>query len=213
MQLKLYKMKLPLNIHVRSKEQHFETCLIPENAELEGKVFSLAPGEGQKPLVILADPKFEKMCNPGKGGYLTKRPHPITPCKYFNQRILDVDGQFAKDIEYLFVAQYTVEAKQIRDDASNFILSQRHGIQGTGQRMNAEIAKNADHLHKLIQKDHAFKFLKHVRGSLAYFQQTFYDLLAMIRQLDIPTWFLTLSAADMKWPDSMYCISIWSNIN
>ena len=60
--------------------------------------------------------------------------------------------------------------------------------------MNAGIAKNADHLHQLIQKDHAFKFLKNVRGSLqkdhafkflknvrgslAYFQQT-YDLLAM----------------------------------
>ena len=97
------------------------------------------------------------------------------------QRILDVDGRFAKDIEYLFVAQYTVEAKQIRDDASNFILRQRHGIQGTGQKMNAGIAKNADHLHQPIQKDHAFKFLKHVRGSPAYFQQTFYDLLAMIR--------------------------------
>ena len=114
----------------------FETCLIPENPELEGKVFSLAPGEGQNPLVILADPKFEKMCNPdkypcGKGGYLTKRAHHITTCKYFNQRILDVDGRFVKDIEYLFVAQYTVEAKQIKDDASNFILCQRHGIQGT----------------------------------------------------------------------------------
>ena len=73
--------------------------------------------------------------------------------------------------------------------------------------MNAGIAKNADHLHQLIQKDHAFKFLKNVRGSPAYFQQTFYDLLAMIRQLDIPTWFLTLSAADMKWPDVIQCIA------
>ena len=29
----------------------------------------------------------------------------------------------------------------------------------------------------------------------------FYELLAMIRQLGTPTWFFTLSAADMKWPD------------
>ena len=28
-----------------------------------------------------------------------------------------------------------------------------------------------------------------------------YDVLGMIRQLGIPTWFLTLSAADMQWPD------------
>jgi hypothetical protein len=28
-----------------------------------------------------------------------------------------------------------------------------------------------------------------------------YDLLAMVRQLGIFTWFLTLSSADIKWPD------------
>ena len=66
--------------------------------------------------------------------------------------------------------------------------------------MNAGIAKNADHLHQLIQKDHAFKFLKHImRGSLAYFQQTFYDLDNLIFQRG----FLH-SAADMKWPDILH---------
>ena len=55
-------------------------------------------------------------------------------------------------------------------------------------------------LHQLIQKDYVFKFMKHVA---AYFQQTFYNVLGMIR----PTWFLTLSAADMKWPDVIQCIA------
>ena len=36
----------------------FETCLVPENPELEGEIFSVAPGEGQKPPPILTDPKF-----------------------------------------------------------------------------------------------------------------------------------------------------------
>ena len=34
----------------------------------------------------------------------------------------------------------------------------------------------------------------------------FYELLAMIRTLGIPTWFLTLSAADMKWPEVIQSI-------
>ena len=76
------------------------------------------------------------------------------------------------------------------DDASNFVLRQRHALQGSGQKMNA---RNIEQLHQLIHKHHAFKFMKNVRGSPAYFQQIFYDLLAMIRQLHIPTWFLTLS--------------------
>ena len=35
----------------------------------------------------------------------------------------------------------------------------------------------------------------------------FYELLAMIRTLGIPTWFLTLSAADMKWPEVIQAIA------
>ena len=42
------------------------TCLIPEIPELEDEVFSLARDEGQTPLVILFDPKFEEICNPDK---------------------------------------------------------------------------------------------------------------------------------------------------
>ena len=49
--------------------------------------------------------------------------------------------------------------------------------------------------------------MKNVRGSPPYYQRTFYDLLAMIRQLGTPTWFLTLSAADMKWPDVIQTIA------
>ena len=40
----------------------------------------------------------------------------ITARKYFNQRLLHKDGRFASDIDYLLAAQYTAEAKQIRDD-------------------------------------------------------------------------------------------------
>ena len=34
-----------------------------------------------------------------------------------------------------------------------------------------------------------------------------YDVLGMIRQLVIPTWFFTLSAADMQWPDVIQAIA------
>ena len=35
----------------------------------------------------------------------------------------------------------------------------------------------------------------------------FYEVLAMIQTLGIPTWFLTLSAADMKWPEVIQVIA------
>jgi len=36
---------------------------------------------------------------------------------------------------------------------------------------------------------------------------TMYLLLAMIRQVGTPTWFFTLTAADMKWPDMIQIIA------
>ena len=40
-----------------------------------------------------------------------------------------------------------------------------------------------------------------MRGSPAYWQNEMYDVIAMLRSLSIPTWFLTLSAADLHWPE------------
>ncbi|MCP3664246.1 MAG: AAA family ATPase, partial [Gammaproteobacteria bacterium] len=39
--------------------------------------------------------------------------------------------------------------------------------------------------------------------SPAYWRTTLFDLVAMVRQLGVPTWFLTLSAADLQWYDTL----------
>ena len=38
-----------------------------------------------------------------------------------------------------------------------------------------------------------------VKGTPSYWKQFLYDVLAMVKQLGIPTFFLTLSCADLKW--------------
>ncbi len=178
-----------------------------ENPETFNEVVCVAPAEGQTPLFIMTDPNFEAMSNPEKfpissGCFTTERPNKITYRKYFNQRLLNVDGRFAKDTDYLFVAQYIVEAKQILDDAHNFIWRQKPGRNFTAQQ-----ARDKNIVSQCVRKDKAYSFMKNLRGSPAYYQKTFYELLAMIRQLGTPTWFFTLSAADMKWPDVIQTIA------
>ena len=142
-----------------------------------------------------------------KFGLITERKTKLTVRKYFNQRLLDADGRFARDIEYLLTAQYAVESKQVADDAS-IALRQTQGRLHRGQVLTAgSIKKNQHVVNEMIQKDHAYRFLKNVRGSPAYFQRVMYDVLGMIRQLGIPTWFFTLSAADMQWPDVIQTIA------
>ena len=42
---------------------------------------------------------------------------------------------------------------------------------------------------------------------LPYYQKTFYQLFAMLRQLGTPTWFFMLLATDTKWPDMIRTIA------
>ena len=95
-------------------------------------VVNITPCEGQKTIAILTDPKFEEVANPtkfpyGVGGFNTLHPKKLTIRKYFNQRLLDQDGRFVRDFDYIFTAQYTIGSKQIFDDANNYIWRQTPG--------------------------------------------------------------------------------------
>ena len=59
----------------------------------------------------------------------------------------------------------------------------------------------------MLQNQEAYKFLSEVKGSPAYWKQFLYDVLAMVRQLGLPTYFLTLSCADLHWNELVYIIS------
>ena len=187
-----------------------DTCLQLESIDAN-KIISVAPGEGAKPLNILTDQLFEEMSFPhkypnGKGGFSQERKEKITVRKFFNQRLLDVDGRFAKDVEYLLAAQYAVEHDQV-DNLQSIVIRQMKGRHFQGQKITAGDLKNPEKLNQLVQKDYAYRILKDVRGTPAYWQKVHYEVLAMIRQLGIPTWFLTLSAADMKWPEVIQIIA------
>ena len=114
----------------------YDTCLskLPEEAN---QIFSIAPGEGSKPIPLLTDKLFEELLNPdtfpsGKGGYAsTQRDTRLTLWKYVNSHLLDQNGCFARDIEYIFGMQYAVEHKQVRVTI-NIALRQTRGRQQLG---------------------------------------------------------------------------------
>ena len=97
----------------------YDTCLQSELLEEANQIFSIAPGEGSKPIPLLTDKSFEELSNPdkfpsGKGSYAdTNRITRLTLRKYINAQLLDHDGRFAKDIQYIFGMQYAVEHKQV----------------------------------------------------------------------------------------------------
>ena len=198
-------------------DRHAEICGQPYSSTLQLKniedaVYSIAPGEDNTPKYILLDKEFEVLAFPdlfpnGNGGYETaeKRETDLSLRRYYQQRILNVDGRFARNIEYIACAQYATELKQLKSDAG-IALKMTRGRQLRGQSMNAGMLRNSAVIQDLIHHEQAYKFMKNIRGSPAYWQHQLFEVLAMIRSLGIPTWFLTLSAADLHWPQMIQAV-------
>ena len=97
----------------------YDTCLQSELPEVANQIFSIAPGEGNKPIPLSTDKLFEEFSNPdkfpsGKGGYTdTERVTRLTLRKYVNAQLLDQDGRFARDVEYIFSMQLNISKLEI----------------------------------------------------------------------------------------------------
>ena len=100
---------------------------------LENEIYTCVPGENNIPCYRLMDDEFEVLAFPdmfpyGTGGYCTSGTQntKLSLRKYFQQWLLNVDGCFANNTEFLFCAQYATDIKQIKSD-SNLALHLKHG--------------------------------------------------------------------------------------
>ena len=98
-------------------------------------------------------------------------------------------GWFATNPEYLFFAQFIIEQKKV-SDSINIALKKVYGHSVTASRVRSN----------LISQDQAYLFLRQIPGSPPYWQKLMYKAVAMVKQLGIPTWFMTLLCADLRWP-------------
>ena len=64
--------------------------------------------------------------------------------------MLNADGRFARDTEYLLAAQYAVESKQVSDDAT-IAMRQTQGRFHRGQVLTAGAVTNQQVISKMIQ--------------------------------------------------------------
>lgn len=115
----------------------------------------------------------------GKNGLRESRPVAITSLDYFQGRVMGEDTRFQRN-DYLFYALSTFERDQIT-------------------RTINYVGKNIKHGSGEVE-DIQF-YMKKLRGSSAYWTNTFYDIIALIRCLGTPHYFMTLSCNDFGWLD------------
>ena len=66
------------------------------------------------------------------------------------------------------------------------------------ENLSAEQVLDQKKLHDIFKQDDGFMFLKQVRSSPYYWQSKKKELFSVIRQLGIPTLFMSLSASEIK---------------
>ena len=145
----------------------------------------------------------------GRFGFTAQRDKKLTPVKYFNARLLHNSGRFATNPEYLFFAQFIIEQKKVSDNIS---IAMKKVI---GQQMTASsIRTDKQKLTNLIFKElQAYLFMRQIPGSPPYKQKFMYEVVAMVKQLGIPAWFMTLSCADLRWPELFQIIARTQGVN
>ena len=99
------------------------------------------------------------------------------------------DQRCSTNIPLLFLKYKLVESASL-NSAINICL--RKKSYRNGQTVTVSDILNDESLDKMIAHDDAFKFVKTIRSSPAFWQQKQKELMFMIRQLGCPTFFLRL---------------------
>ena len=193
-----------------------ETTVISEirSATDIEKAFTVTPGEGKQPRTLLSDEFCEELAHPhlfptGKFGYKVEREIQISPSKYFNQRLLNYSQKFASDSDYIVFAHSVLQKLQLH---SQIHIAVRKVACST---LTAGVfsKKFKEAFNQFIARDKAYSFMNAIKGTSAYWKKFLHEVLAMVKQLGIPTFFLTLSCADLRWNELISIISKLNGLN
>ena len=166
------------------------------------KVFTFAPGEGQHPLSLYNDKDAEYLCFPSIfcGQTPPSKEERIVPVHYSDivkWELRSIDRRAEQSVPNIFFKHKKLQMKQISDKVN---LAVRR-CKKRGKKITAAEARNTNYLDKLVNLDEGYYIFRQLRNSPAYLEMRKKDIFAMIRQLSLPTWFMSLSAADTRWTD------------
>ena len=170
-----------------------------------------APGQGKTPLPTLSDPLSEPLSFPdlfplGKGHFNdpvrkalidSKSIPKLSRKEYAKHRLYNSDRKFAMDPEFIFFTMSCVERESI-NNAVTIHLQKSRKVSTEGIRLTAGLfSNNLISTEALINNIDAFRYMKDVKGTPAFWQRVKSDALGMVSQLGTFTWFVTFSFNDL----------------
>ena len=180
------------NSNIEFDENPLDTyrCSASSDTSSENEFISIAPGENVRPESLTNDMFCEKLSHPhlfpaGKFRFQTKRKVYITSTKYFIQRLLNYTQKFSSDSDYIFFAHLVMQ----RLNLSNQINISMRKV--TSSQLTAGMLSSNFHekVKELIASNQGFTFMNSIKGTPAYWKKFLSDVLAMVKQLGVPTFF------------------------
>ena len=172
------------------------------------QVLSVAPGENSSPLGLFQDFQSEILSFPtifcGQPRVDNSDRHvPLHYSDICKWELRNVDRRVALCVPNIFFKLKRLQIKQVRDKV---LLAVRKCKSNTEKITVADLL-TPGFIEKLTMQDDGYRVLRTLRGSPPYWEAAKKDVFAMIRQLGIPTWFCSFSAAETKWKPLLNSLS------
>ncbi len=138
----------------------------------------------------------------GQNGLNFPRCIKINPSMYFKQRLYNVDSRWRLDPTYLLYTSAAYDMYCMKKAVTiHMKITKPSTYAGNTplQLVTAGDIRNAPTNPEMLQN--SYMFMKNIKGTVAYFRNHLYNLLAMFQTLGPPTLFMTLSADDNHWPE------------
>ena len=135
----------------------------------------------------------------GKYGFKHIRPQKISLSMYFRYRLYNKLSNWRKDMMYLLHAAASFDIMQLKSEIRTYLRMNPLSQSGLSTPITAGFIRNQPQDPFILRN--SYMFMKHIRGTVAYFRNSLNNLLAMLRTLGPPTLFVTLLADDVHWPE------------
>ena len=173
-----------------------ETCNVDSH-----RVLNLAPGEGQIPVYREPDAEYLSFgtlfCGQTRPSN-KERERYVHTSELFKAEVRHSDPRVWSSISNIFWKTKHLLERRL---AGVCIFALRRLVGSRTKGYTAADLCNLEKRNEIQYVDEGFKILRGVRNSPAYFEKAKRKIMAMVRQLTIPTIFFSLSSADTHWPE------------
>lgn len=183
--------------------------LVDEADNDTNKAYVFAPGENQRPVSLYEDKDAEYLCFPTIfcGQRRVENNDRVVSVHYSDVakwELRSIDRRAAKSVPNIFFKLKKIQIKQVSDKVN---LALRR-CKTEGKTITAEQVLNPATAEKIVRLNEGYYIFRTLRNSPAYLASKKKDVFAMIRQLGLPTWFISLSSADTRWVDLLKTLAI-----